>query len=493
MAEMLINNWGWWIGDDPFLARDGECFDMENIEIRTTPRKISCSESFLGTYATETAPYNDILRYVTESSDWVVQSYNSYCFINSTDISALVAGADVHYTIGSNNLDYNATTNPEWLRHFFFQHDNSTNPIKVVGYAWWVRALLSTVNTSGGVSPANIPAWLRTTAVCYLWKGAIIFARGSKIYEINPETTTLSTGAKIELPVGAVVKYITYQGGLINIVYTINNDTYIHGCTYDGTNYKLYPYADKTVWEKCLSAVANGALIYWISTSGIFIYNWTSQLVKKFTFTTSALCAYNKGILRIAEWTDFYEYWVNKPWYGSPLTRKSSVLQIFWVTENNILTFQSGLNKWRLDSLAWAYKNAEYETHPYTAWQFWVAKKWLGIRIGYTLPRSSYTDASVQCSIIVAIQTYDMYAVNTVNFLTIATITDKTKTSKDIMFAEIAKALWDAGYSDEFSYFRLSIQLKAWDPYSAYWNTLFRKTPEVYDIYLTHDEIKQSI
>lgn len=492
MAEMLVNNWGGGIWDDPFLARDGECFDMENVDIRTTPRKISCDQSFLGTYATETSPYTDSLRYVSESIDWLVQSYDSHCFIDSWDISAIVAGADMHYTVGSNFQDYNITTNPEWVRHFFFTYNNSTNPIIIVGYSWGVRAIIwSSINTSW--SAGQPPAWLRTTAVCYLWKGAMLFARGSKIYEVNPEAPTAPSWAKIDLPVGAVVKYITYQGWIINIVYTINNDTYIHGCTYDGISYKLYPYADKTAWEKCLSAVSNWAFIYWISTTWIFIYNGNSKLVKKFTFTTSAICSYNKWILRIAEWTDFYEYWVNKPWYGSPLTKKSSALQIYWVTERYILTFQSGTNKWRQDTLQTAYKNAEYLTHPYTAWQFWIAKKWLWIRIGYTLPRSTYIDASIQCSIVIKLQTYDMYASNINTFVTIATIVDNTKTSKDIMFTEISKALWDAWWSDEFSWFRILIEPKAWDPYSAYGNTVFRKTPEVYDMYITHEEIKQSI
>lgn len=493
MVEMLINNWGWWIWDDPFLYRDWECLDMQDIDIRTTPRKISCDSAFFGSYATETAPYNDTLYYATETVDWLVQSYGSHCYINSTNIDALVAWADMHITVGSNVSDYNSTTNPEGIRHIFFTYNNSTNQIKIVWYSGWTRAIIwSAINTSGWAAPANIPALYRTTAVCYLWKGAIIFARGSKIYELNPETAVLSTWAKIELPVGAVVKYITYQGWLINIVYTINNDTFIHGCTYDWTNYKLYPYADKTVGEKCLSAVANGAFINWISTTGIFLYNWTSQLVKKVTFTTWAVCSYNKWVLRIWDGTDFYEYGVQKPWYWNPLTKKTNPISIYWVTENYVLTFQSGANKFRQDSPSWAYKNSTYTTHPYTAWQFWITKKWLWLRIGYTLPRSTYTDSSIQCSITVAIQTYDMYASNTTTFVTIATITDKTKTSREIMFTEIAKLLWDAWYSEEFEYFRLKLTLNAWDPYAAYSNTLFRKTPEVYDIFLTHQEIKQS-
>ena len=99
----------------------------------------------------------------------------------------------MHITVGSNLQNYNASTNPEGVRHFFFTYDNSINPIKIVTYVAGVRANSTVVNTSGGAAPANIVALYRTTAVCYLWKGAIIFARGNKIYEFNPDTEVLAT------------------------------------------------------------------------------------------------------------------------------------------------------------------------------------------------------------------------------------------------------------------------------------------------------------
>lgn len=42
---------------------------MDGIDIRTTPRKIQADFAFLGTYAIDTAPYNDTLNYVTETLD----------------------------------------------------------------------------------------------------------------------------------------------------------------------------------------------------------------------------------------------------------------------------------------------------------------------------------------------------------------------------------------------------------------------------------------
>lgn len=492
MANLTINNFWGGIWDDPFLARDWECLDMDWIDIRTTPRKISCDESFLWSYASSSLVSNDTLSYVTETSNGIVQSYWSNCYINSASINALVAGADRHITVGSNNLDYNLTTNPEGVRHIFFTYDNATNPIKVVWYVGWVYAIIApTASTSGWAAPANIPS-SRATAVCYLWAGAVLFARGNRIYEYNPSTQTLAAGGfKIELPIGAIVKNIYYFWGLIQIVYTIYNDTYIHGCSYNGTTYTLNTYADKTAGEKCLSSTVANNIIYWISTNGIFAFSWSSQLVKKYTFSSSAICSYNKWILRIADATSFYEYGANKPWYGSPFTKKTSSIPIVWITETRIVTL-SGIT-FRLDVQAWAYKATNYyTTHPYTAGLFWQIKKWSSYHIGYTLPKT-YTDSSILCSIVVSIQTNETYASNTATFHTIATISDANSTYIDIMPNMINKALETAWFSSNFWWIKFKLTLNAWDPYSAYGNTLFRKTPEVFDIYLYHDEILNSL
>lgn len=490
MANLLINNFGGWIGDDPFLSRTGECLDMDGIDIRTTPRKISSDETFLWTYASISANYNDTLNYVTETANGIIQSYSAHCYINSTNIDALVAGADRHITVWSNNLDYNSTTNPEWVRHIFFTYDNATNPIKVVWYSGGVYAIIApTASTSWWSAPANIVSW-RTTAVCYIWAWALLFARWNKIYEYNPSTQVVSSGHKIELPLGAVVNNIYYYGWLIQIVYTIYNDTYIHGCSYQWSVYQLNTYAEKTSWEKCLSSTLSNNVIYWVSTGGIFAFTGTSQLVKKYSFSTDAICAYNKWILRIWDWTSFFEYWINKPGYWNPFTKKSSLLSIEWITETRIVTF-SGWN-FRLDVSAWAYKqNNTYIIHPYTSWQFWIIKKWLWLRIWYTLPPvSSYTDSSILCSITVWIQTNETYVSNTVVFHTIATILDTNETYIDITPQMINKWLETAGFSSNFWWCKLKLTFNCWDPFAGYWNTLFRKTPEIFDISYYHTEIE---
>ena len=487
---MLINQWGW-ISDDAFLTRANECLDMDGIDIRTTPRKIQADFAFLGTYAIDTAPYNDTLNYVTETLDWVVQSYGYHCYITTTNIDSLVAGADRHITVGSNFSDYNVTTNPEWIRHFFFTNNGSTNPIKIVARVAGVNANRTAVNTSGWASPANIVS-NSCTAVCYLWKGSIIFARGNKIYEFNPDTETLTAGAKIELEIGAVVKNLYYYNGQITIVYNIWNDCYIRNATYDGVIYKLTYYADINPGDKCLSSTINRWMLYWISTSGIFQYSGQSQLVKKYPFTSSAICAYSQWVLRIADTTNYYEYGVNKPGYGTPLTRMSMVLPMLWITSLYAITFQNGLNKFKLEDRRWAYKASNfYITAPYTAGQFGIQKKWLTIRIWYRFSRLlSYTTTTIQETITIQIQTDLMERVNSVNYLTIANITDLETNSLDIWFQQINKALQTNGYSCDFGYIRFKIILGAGDPYTAYGSTLFRKTPEVFDFYISHEEIK---
>lgn len=494
MAELLINNWGW-IGDDSFLTRNWECFDMDGIDVITTPRKISAQNAFLQTYAT-TNPWSWTFNDAKESIDWLVHCYSNNVCIDWWDLSALVAGAEMSVSIGGNLSDYNSTSNPDGVRHFFFTQDGTNNPIKVVWYSAGSRAVLATINTSGGAAPADIPAWFnnKVTAACYLWKGAIIFARGSKIYEVNPTTNILATGAKVELPIGASVKWIHYYNGFIYFVYTLNGSTYIHGCTYDGTNYKLTTYSDKKSGELCYSSWSDAGSIYWISSSGIFQFNGVSVLIKKLSLSSSARISYNKWVIKVIDWTNYYELGVNKPWYGVPLTKQTLSLTIKWVTESKIITF-NGSSTYYIDSnSSTAYKRTNtYTFHPYTGGQFWWIKKWTWILVGIDLPKlASYTSSSTVCSVKISAQTDLMYQSNTSLYADLYEETDETKRYIEIMPTQIAKALWDLGYSDEYWYIRFKITLYAGDPYASYWNTIYRKTPEVYDFYLNHEFVKNS-
>jgi len=230
-----------------------------------------------------------------------------------------------------------------------------------------------------------------------------------------------------------------YYNWTITIVYNIGNDCYIRNATYDGTTYKLTYYADINKWEKCISSTMNRGILYWVSTSWIFQYSGQSQLVKAYAISTSAKCSYNKGILRIWDSLNFYEFGVNKPWYWMPLTKITSWLTIQWVTENYIITFQSWSNKFRLDSPS-AYKASNYYiTAPYTAGQFGIKKAGLWLVIGHRFqPLSQYTTTTIQCSITIAVQTDLMERINSANYVTLETIIDLESSKTIIGLSDIS-------------------------------------------------------
>lgn len=121
---------------------------MDGIDIRTTPRRITADQTSSGIYATNTlATAGETLNYVTETIDGIVQSYGTNCYINSTGINPLVAGATYHVTTGSNLSDYNISTNPEGVKHIFFQNANIRNVV----YSGGVRALKSSIATNAKI------------------------------------------------------------------------------------------------------------------------------------------------------------------------------------------------------------------------------------------------------------------------------------------------------------------------------------------------------
>ena len=84
-----------------------------------------------------------------------------------------------------------------------------------------------------------------------------------------------------------------------------------------------------------------------------------------------------------------------------------------------------------------------------------------------------------------------MERINAVNYVTVATISDLESSKTDIMLTTIAKALETAGYSSNFGYIRFKITLNSGDPYLPYGSAVFRKTPEVFDFYISHNELQR--
>ena len=185
---------------------------------------------------------------------------------------------------------------------------------------------------------------------------------------------------------------------------------------------------------------------------------------------------------------------MNKPGYGLPLTKITSSLPIQGLSSNYIVTFQSGTNQFRLDSTSSSTYRANnyYITAPYTAGQFGVKKDGLGITVGHRFqPFSQYTTTTILASITIGVQTDLMERINAVNYVTVATISDLESSKTDIMLTTIAKALETAGYSSNFGYIRFKITLNSGDPYLPYGSTVFRKTPEVFDFYISHNELQR--
>ena len=133
-----------------------------------------------------------------------------------------------------------------------------------------------------------------------------------------------------------------------------------------------------------------------------------------------------------------------------------------------------------------------YITAPYTAGQFGIKKAGLWVVLWHRFqPLSQYTTTTTQCSITVAIQTDLMERTNSATYVTVETITDLESSKTIIGLNDIATALQTAGHSNNFGYIRFKITLNAWDPYVAYGSTLYRKTPELFDIYISHEELQR--
>lgn len=467
---------------------------MDWIDIRTSPRFIQAQWCEKGSYASTVYTGTDTLNHVTEVGNNLVYSYSTKAIVNST--TAVNAGSDLHISVGTTADTYVAgtdnTANPSGLRHFFFMSDYAS--IKVVSYDW--SSVLNTVATTTILQKP-------TTAVCYLWEGSMIFAKSNVIYKINPSAvpwSVISTDTAVKLPQWAIVKYITYYNGLIQFVYTIWNDTYIHWCTFDWTTYTLNTYADKTRGYKCISAISDTGKIYWVSSAWIHIFNGQSQLVKKLsedyswsidTFSDNTRVSFNKGLLRIIDVSFYCEYGSNKPWYNNSLTKKTLSVNTYWVTENYIFTYTSGSNLWKADTIESSLfkRTNTYYFHPYTAWEFGYKKEWTWVRLWYILP--ALWSETVVAWVTISVLTDEMDR-NSESYQDIVTITDSTKTSYDIMSTTIANALGTAWYSNHYGYIKFAITLLAWNPQVAYWNTLYSKTPKVLDFHLFHSEIQNS-
>lgn len=486
MAWLLFNEWNW-IADDEYLSRKWEASDMNNIDI-SSPRKIIPATAFWTLI--ETYWSSDTLNYVTETIlDWiptVVQSYWTATFVWAVNTTAYAPAASVHLSTWFSSAwwAWHVDTNPDKARHFFIWTSN----IYVVNALW-------TALETAAISISNQSAVWSSRAICYNpqdW--LILYARANKIYSIDSVTYTVTNTAvwqKVKLLSWAVIKYIYPYNNNIIVVSVLWNDTYIDTITQSGWTYTVSWYTTIVKWYKCIDAVGNNWIIYWISSDWIHMFSWQNQFIKKlqssYVFSTSSRVAYNKGYLKIVDWTTLWTFWHTSPWFKDGLSKQDIDYSAYWVTENYAMVFRTWLNKWYVDAKqTWRYNLTNtWTSMPYMADEFWATKEWLWIRLWHRFPRTAYTDATVQCSIVFQVQTDQLNAVNSSTWVTVKTITDHTEIFTNITPSEISKALETAGYTSNFNWIKFKINLTGWD---MTWS-VYKKVPELFDFRINHNEI----
>lgn len=500
MAEMLINNWGW-IGNDEYLQSGSELFDARDIDFSSS-RLIRSNWAyskgtsirttwtwFLRKYSKNL--YSHVLSYSDDAKiwdGWTLRSigYNSYS----------------HQTVWYGNGTYNEVTAQNEMRHFFFPY----NAGRIV-YANFNGSSVSTINTSTypRLNDNSLIPW----ASCYLWKWAMIFSCWNGIHELNPSPNTpIYNGEKVTLPIGSFVHNISYFNGQIFFVYTIdgNTSTFIQGCSYDSVTYKLNNYITEIPWQECIGATTASNTIYWVSSNTINMFDGQSNTVIKKLYTrdwindffyspsngSENVCSYNDWFLRVLSTNKVYFYGNKRTGFAKNLVEMK--LDSWYVPlalgNDWYAIISDGINH-RI-SLIWSnYNQKSYVvTVPYTAGQYGRNKEWLALRLGYNIKTTSGG------SIKVSITTNNVIRTNVPpeeysQYVDIATITDSTKSYFDITNVMISKALWDAGYSSEWALMKLKIELTNWGITTGdNGETRYLNSPEVFDLYIYHDEVK---
>lgn len=481
MQELLINNWGWGIGDDENLRQNWEFFDCQWIDI-SSPRVVRANWALETTWTSFTSSGS---VYMATESNWrkiVSIQWWTWATISGTTIGY---GSTRHITLGSDDVTYNETTAPAWQRHLFFPISDD------LVYANYNGSSIATI---------ALTAWNSKpcTAICYLQKGALIYAKGNKIFEINPATTTpTNNGLKVELPIGVTVRHIYYYNGLIWFVYTFEDDTYIQGCEYTGgstAQYSLRSYNVKIAWHECIGALWDSGYIYWLSANMIHIFDWVkSTPVRRlmdsvngssnifFNPVGDVPMAFNQGILWIGSNYNLWFYGAKKPWYKKALTKIVSDYQIYAITNTGLIIGRNWTT-YRYDSVSTNYRTQNYiVTHPYFGNGLQQDKDKLGIRLWF-----SFEEVWIQ-SIVVKVTTDEIYrqSNNTdlyADYVTVATLTSSEFGSKrniNINPQVISKALWNAGYTDIFGWMKVYIEM----------NGTATSSPEIWDLLIYNDVI----
>lgn len=481
MAEMLVNQWGW-IADDSFLWNKGEFLDLTNIDVRDTARKMKMNTSIewptfftCWSKATLWAMIQGI-----ETTSWLATIKSNGSNINSVHLE---------WTNKTSTISGGTTSNQKFERiefandqFFIFTNNTTNNNIFVLSTN--MGTLNSTKDTIAWSQP-NLPV----TASCPIYNDKIIYSKWNQIHEIDVASWAISATAKLTLPKNSVIKLLYFNNDSLYVLSTLNNDTYCYIATFNGSAYTLR-YEKKLTGYTALKAIGDNGIIWVTTIEGIFQFNWDFQFVKAVTLTASQDIAYNKNILKIVNGNNYYEYGHTKPWYTNILTKRYNASSIAIVTKNYVGVEEASEDRMYLEWQTYYEANGSATTLPYMAGEYGMLKKGLFIRFGCQFPVYTYTGGATQASIVVSVQTDEMER-NSAWFATVSTITDHSTKRVEIGLTQINTALWTAGYSSDFQYLKVKLQLNAWENVTiSGGDTKYRVTPSIFDFIIKHDEIK---
>lgn len=482
MWELLVNQWGW-IADDSFLWNKWEFLDLTNIDVRETARKMKMNTSiewpiFFTCWYTANAPMVQSI----ETTSWLATiksngSTTNYVYLDWTDKTAIISGwwASVH------KFERIEFANDQF---FIFTNNTTNNNIFVLNTN--MGTLNSTKDTIAWSQP-NLPV----TASCPIYNDKIWYSKWNQIHEIDVASWAISSTAKLTIPKNSVIKLLYFNNDSLYVLSTLNNDTYCYIAIFNGSTLTLR-YEKKLTGYTALKAIGDNGIIWVTTVEWIFQFNWDFQFVKAVTLTSSQDIAYNKNILKIVNWNNYYEYGHTKPWYNNILTKRYNESTLYVVTKNYVWVREWWVigDRMYLEWQTYYEANGTATTLPYMAGEYGMLKKGLFIRFGCQFPVYTYTSGATQASIVVSVQTDEMER-NSALFATVSTITDHSTKRVEIGLNEINKALWTAWYSSDFQYLKVKLQLNAWENVTiSGGDTKYRVTPSIFDFIIKHDEIK---
>lgn len=469
-----INNLTWWMSNDRFFWSKWQAYFLENVDI-SEQRYVKIGLKSIELY--NHWAYNETIIAMKETPAGVMQCWYTKVWLNGWDKSATVAWAYAFEYFG----DVSGQQKNVFIQSALCVTTNSD----VTSVTWSVAFTAWT------------GYWVRASTSVY---GKVIFSNDNIIYEYDPALpTTAPVNKNDKIPFGSKIIHLYFYNDILYVVTRKFNDTIIYSMQYTNsgwtTSYEIYN-VDKNQWYTCLEAIGDGSSIYWVTSNYIMQFSWWySQKVSTFGwssnvttawFVSSPKITYSTWFLYVTSWSTVYQYGSNKPWRSPYLISFASPVTVSAITPNYIHWLFWASNK--LYAYSSTYHNtATIITLPYDTWVYWDDKSNLQFRCWYQLPIATYT--GTQCSITIWVMTDYMELNNTVNFTTVATITDKTKQRQYVSISEINTALENAWYSSDWQNIRFKIVLNWWNESS--WN--MTRTPVFFDIKAIHNTIKDEL